>query len=535
MTISSGTADTGSASVPAGSAGSAEAALPNSLEHWAAVRPAEVAIVDGPHSVTWGAWNDVSDRLADALKRRGVGSGDIIAVRTQIRHEWLFVSEAAAKLGCALLPFNWRLTPAESRHILLDSAASVLIFDDEDPAAFAPAYEGLGLKAVISVDNADAGLPTLAALIDEGAPTPRMSAGRPNLIIYTSGTTGKPKGVAMGDVPQTQEWAEYRQSVREADPQQAGARSLLALPMHHGAGPSVCTAALTAGNTVVLMRRFSPEAALALIESQRINHWVTVPTMLNRIAALPKEVLDRYDVSSLRSLRTGAAPVPDSLKDWVRSYFGEVLHEAYGATEVGMIAHLSPQDMRRKPGSSGKPYRHVRIRIKDEAGKVMPVGEAGAIWVKSPTVIQRYLNAPLLGRDTIDEDGYFQVGDVGRLDADGYVYLTDRIKDMIISGGVNIYPAEIEAALIRHPAVLDVAVIGVPDAEFGEAVKAFVELKSGDTLTSDALLAFVEPLLASYKRPRSVEFVSELPRNTMGKVLKRELRNPYWKNQERNV
>ena len=310
---------------------------------------------------------------------------------------------------------------------------------------------------------------------------------------------------------------------------------LLTLPLHHGAGPNVCSAALAGGNRLVMMRRFSAEGALQAIASHGITHWVAVPTMLKRIAALPAETLARHDVRSLRSLRTGAAPVPSALKTWAIGHFGQVLHETYGATEVGLVTHLRCQDVLAKPGSSGKPYKHVSIRIKNEAGELLPVGEVGAIWVKSPAVIRRYLNAPPLGRETIDEDGYFEVGDAGRLDEDGYLYLTDRVKDMIISGGVNLYPAEIEAALVQHPAVQDAAVIGIPDEEFGEAVKSFVEVRPGHSLDTADLLAFCVPLLASYKRPRSIDVVAELPRNTMGKILKRELRNPYWTQQERNV
>ena len=522
------------ASAP-GSTTSANVAAPKTVEHWAIIKADEVAIIDGEVQVTWGQWNEGANRLAEALSGLGLVAGDVVAVRSQIRHEWQFISVALAKLGASMVPFNWRLTPSESHHILKDSNAKMLILDDLDVRAFMPACEGLELKAVIAIGPETAAALSFSRLISQAQPVARFSKGRPPLIIYTSGTTGLPKGVVMSDFTMSAELTEYIQSIEAADPQLPGARAMLSLPMHHGAGPGACWSSIGVGNTLVMSRRFSPEQALADIQRHRINHWVAVPTMLKRIAALPEEVLARYDVSSIRSVRTGAAPVPTSLKDWARGYFGEVLHEAYGATEVGMIAHANPTDLRRKPGSSGKPYRHVHIRIKDEIGTVLPVGEVGAVWVKSPVVIKRYVNAPFLGRDTIDEEGYFQVGDAGRLDEEGYIYLTDRIKDMIISGGVNIYPAEIESALIQHPAVQDVAVIGVPDDDFGEAVKAFVELRSGATLTAAELQAFIEPLLASYKRPRSLEFIAELPRSTMGKVLKRELRNPFWKNQERNV
>ena len=189
----------------------------------------------------------------------------------------------------------------------------------------------------------------------------------------------------------------------------------------------------------------------------------------------------------------------------------------------------------RKPGSSGVPHRHVHLRIRDPDGHDLPPGETGEIWIKTPVTIHNYLNADRLGEDTIDAEGFFRTGDVGRLDADGFLFITDRAKDMIIAGGVNIYPAEVEAALLKHPAVQDAAVIGIPDDEFGEQVKAFVELKPGQAATAPDILSAVSGHLASYKRPRSLEIVAELPRNTMGKLLKRELRAPYWANRERKV
>ena len=511
---------------------------PNTLEHWAVAQRDEVAIIDGDINLTWHALNLQANRFAEALAMRGVTSGDIVAIRTQIRHEWQIVSSAVAKLGASLLPFNWRLTPVESRFILENSHATVLVFDDQDVDAFAPAYRGLQLKAVVSIDaptEGHDGLLSFRDMSNEVQPVRRFAAGRPPLIIYTSGTTGRPKGVVMGEISMSQERMEYMLSIESADPQRKGARAMLTMPMHHGAGPHACWSSLGAGNTLLMMRRFDPEKALAAIQQHRINHWLAVPTMLKRIAGLPKIVLDRYDMSSMRSVRTGAAPVSSGLKEWARAYFGEILHEGYGATEVGMISHLSPADMLRKQYSSGKPYRHVQLLIKDEAGNVLPAGQEGVMWVKTPAVIRRYLNEAPLGSSVIDQDGYFQVGDIGKIDEEGFVYVTDRIKDMVISGGVNIYPAEIESVIGQHPSVQDVAVIGVPDDEFGEAVKAFIELKPGGSLTAAELGEFLKPLLGSYKRPRSIEFVEELPRSTVGKILKRELRNPYWKNQERNV
>jgi len=511
-----------------------------SLEYWARERPDAPAVIEGDRILTWRGWNGEADRLAHGLARLGLKGGDILVTRMQIRAEWPIVGAAAAKLGCRVLGLNWRLTPVETQYVLANSGAQAIVCDDPDPAALLPAFEGLDLKFAISIDAEAPGFIPYAALIAEPAPAPLFAEGNPPLILYTSGTTGLPKGVVMGrpdvtDPKARQEIAEYMKSVSDSRPQKPGDVALITLPMHHGAGPGAIWGAKARGNTMVLLRRFDPEEALRLIQKHRISVWAGVPTMYKRIAGLPPEVLARYDVSSITSLSVGAAPVPYSLKEWIIGYFGECLGEGYGATEAGMMTALTPEMQRLKPGSSGLPHKHVHISIRDDAGQALPAGREGEIWVKTPVVIANYLNARPLDGDTLDADGYFRTGDVGRLDEEGYLFITDRAKDMIVSGGVNIYPAEIEAAIIRHPAVQDVAVIGVPDEEFGEQVKAFCELKPGRAAEPDEILAHCAETLASYKRPRTLEIVAELPRNTMGKLLKRELRDQYWKGRERNV
>jgi long-chain acyl-CoA synthetase len=513
---------------------------PGSLEYWAREKPDAPAVIEDDRMITWGAWNDAADRLAHGLARLGLRAGDVLVTRMQIRAEWPIVSAAAGKLGCRILGLNWRLTVPETQYVLSNSGAHAIICDDSDPAALAPAFEGLGLKFAVSIDAAAEGFVPYASLLAEPAPEPLFAAGNPPLILYTSGTTGLPKGVVMGasagdDPKARREMQEYQQSVAGSRPQTPGDVALITMPMHHGAGPGVIWGTRARGNTMVLLRRFDPEAALRLIETHRITTWTGVPTMYKRMAGLPPEVLARYDVSSVTTLSVGAAPVPYALKEWIIGYFGDCLGEGYGATETGMLTALAPQMQTLKPGSSGLPHTHVHLSIRDSAGRPAAGGEEGEIWVKTPMVIHGYLNAAPLGEDTLDADGFFRTGDIGRIDADGYLFITDRAKDMIVSGGVNIYPAEIEAAIIRHPAVQDVAVIGVPDEEFGEQVKAFCELKPGRSAEPSDILAHCAATLASYKRPRSVEIVEELPRNTMGKLLKRELRDPYWKGRERNV
>lgn len=514
-------------------------AVPGTLEHWAQEKPDAIALVDGSRSITYAEWNDAANRVANALAERGVAAGDIVVVRTHIRHEWAMVASALAKLGCSLLGLNWRLTPGEAQHVLANSGARALVCDDPDPAALIAATRALPIKLFASIDATADGFVTLATLL-QGNPAPRFSVKDPPLIIYTSGTTGLPKGVTMGRGSPfftEDQIQEYQRDVRNARRSDAdNPVVLVTMPMHHGAGPAQLWGALRSGRKIVLMRRFDPEQALALIDRYKITDWNSVPTMLKRIAGLPKETLAKYDVSSIKHLSVGAAPVPYSLKEWVLGYFGEhCLTEGYGSTETGMVTRLPPDMQRKKPGSSGKPFVHVGIEVRDAQGNVLPPNQTGELWIRTPTTIGRYLNGSELGRDMLDERGFFRVGDVGYLDDEGYLFITDRAKDLIISGGVNIYPAEIEVAIMKHPAIQDAAVIGIPDDEFGEQVKAFCELKPGCALTSDALQSFLSDYLASYKRPKSIDFVQELPRNTMGKILKRELREPYWRDRERKV
>ena len=510
------------------------AAAPPTLEHWARIKPDAVALVEGERTMTWGEWNARADRLAAALEARGLGAGDLVVVRTHIRLEWSVVAQALAKLRCRLLGMNWRLTPAETRYVLNNSQAVAVICDDEDPAALLPAFEGQTLKAAVSLDTAAPGFLTYAALLAEDHGRTYASVGDPLLVIYTSGTTGLPKGV-MKEPATDRVTIEYFMDVRGTRAATADDVYLVTMPMHHGSGPAQMWSAKRAGAKVVMLRRYDPVAALDAIERHRVTHWTGVPTMYKRMAALPPEALAGRTLSSIRTLSVGAAPVSDQLKNWIIDHFGECLWEGYGSTETGMITTMPPDMQRRKPGSSGRPYRHVKLEIRAEDGTVLPAGETGEIWTWTPAVIDRYLNAPPLGPDTLDDRGFFRTGDMGRLDEDGFLYISDRAKDMIIAGGVNIYPAEIEHVLQAHPAVADAAVIGIPDDEMGERVLAFCELKPGRHATPDELIAHCGTALATYKRPREIRIVDELPRNTIGKLLKRELRAPFWKDKDRQV
>jgi long-chain acyl-CoA synthetase len=508
---------------------------PGSVESWAAKEPDRAVLFEGDRSMTWGQLNDAADRLAEGLARHGVHAGDIVVVRTQIRLEWVVIDAALAKLGCLLLGLNWRLTPDEVRYVLANSRARAVICDDPDPAALAGAFDATVLAAALSLDAHADGFHHYADLV-AGPLVRRVSAAEARMVVYTSGTTGLPKGVVKAPRPgMAREAAEYLADVTAGASCQHGDTYLATMPFSHGAGPSNVRGALRAGAQVVFLRRFDAQAALALMVRHGVTSWVSVPTMLKRIAALPQDVLDAHRPTALRHVGTGAAPVAASLKHWVAGYFGDVLHEGYGATEVGMITHATPGMRVDRPSSSGLPHRHVTIDIRDGEGHPLSAGQAGEIWVRTPLVISSYLNGAPLGPDVLDARGFFRTGDVGHLDAAGYLFITDRAKDMIVSGGVNLYPAEIEAALLTHPKVQDAAVIGIPDEEFGEQVKAFVELKPGQRAEPAEIAEGVADQLASYKRPKSIEIVEELPRNLMGKLLKKDLRAPYWEGRERQV
>lgn len=496
-------------------------------EHFARTRPDAVALVEGARNLTWSAWNERADRLAAALAARGFGADSRIGVAVRPRIEWFVVNAALAKLGAIQVAMNLRLTPAELAYIAEDSGAEAAFLDVREPGPAEDALRAAGVGLIAHVDASGDRLTLDDLLGEQAAPEPRTARSQAQLIVYTSGTTGRPKG-AFRRTPTADPdiLSCYIDSTRFDDFSFGDdRRALLNMPMHHAAGPNHANACLSNGGIAVLQRRFDAEETLRLIEEHRVTHWHAVPTMLQRIFALPERTRAGYDVSSLRKVSVGAAPVPYVLKERVFEYFGEgLLYEGYGCTEASMIAGMRPEEHRRKPGAAGRPFRHVKVKIVGDDGAVLPTGGTGEILVRTPRMIPEYLGRGPLGPDVLDPGGFFRTGDLGHLDDDGYLYVTGRRTDMIIAGGVNIYPAEIEEALRAHPGVADVAVIGVPDPDLGESVHAVVERAAGADATEEELVAFTEGRVAGYKRPRAVEFVDELPRNAMGKILKKRLR-----------
>ncbi len=505
------------------------------VEHWARVKPEAIAIVDDVgNSLTWDSWNRQANALATALRDRGLEKGDIVVVSTRQRLEWSIINLALGKLGCLLLGTNPKLTPSEVKFILNDSKAAAVICDDQHPAALVSAFEGQSLKARISLDAEAPGFEMYASLIDNPAAAAIESEADTQRVLYTSGTTGLPRGVVRSKRTDP-EARTYLADVYGGRHINENDVVLVTMPVHHGAGPGQMSTARKRGCKLVILPKYDPLEVLRLIAEHKVTRWTAVPTMFKRLAALPEGTVEKYDCSSLRSLGVGAAPASKELKAWITLHFGNILSEGYGSTEIGLITRMPADLVASKPGSCGVPYKNVKIEIRNEVGEVLPAGEVGEIWVYTPNSISSYLNEPPLSKDVRDERGFFRTGDMGHLDADGFLYISDRVKDMIIRGGVNIYPAEVEAALLHHDAVAEAAVIGIPDDEFGESVMAFCELKPGRSASADEILAVCAKSLAPHKRPKRLDIVAELPRSTIGKMLKRELRAPFWAGREKQI
>jgi long-chain acyl-CoA synthetase len=484
-------------------------------EH-ARLRPRHPAIRYDGRDLTYADLDDRSSRLAQALRALGVGVGSRVAYLDRTGPEVVELLFAAAKLGAVAVPLNWRLAAPELEAVLQDARPEVIIagagFADvvagHDPIVVGEDYEAL-LDAAAPVD------PEVAAAADDVV-----------LQLYTSGTTAVPKGVLtthrnLAAAAETSPYWEF----------DADSVSLTPLPMFHIGGIGWAFLGLWNGATTVLIGDFDAEAVLDVLERQRVTNAVLVPTMLQRLTAVPGAV-DR-DYSALRSVAYGASPITTPVLKEALLTFRCSFYGIYGLTEsTGGVVQLDPADhategpRERLLRSAGRPLPWVELRVVDPAtGEDRPAGETGEVWLRAPNVMRGYFERPAETAAALTADGWLRTGDGGYLDEDGYLFLTDRVKDMIVSGGENVYPIEVEEVLARHPTVAEVAVVGVPDGRWGETVKAFVVLRPGREPSPEELVAFARERLAGYKLPRAFEFVEDLPRTASGKVLKRALRD----------
>jgi acyl-CoA synthetase (AMP-forming)/AMP-acid ligase II len=502
------------------------------LARHASANPGKIALDDGGRSVDFGTLNRRADTAANVFKNLGCEDGDRVAVMSFNSIEGLEISNGLRKAGLVGVPVNYRLRGSEVAYVLNDSGARVVVAGSDHVDVVDGARRELTHKPKLITlgERTPTGWLSYRELMDESPRQPVGSSDGGGLgasMIYTSGTTGHPKGawrpngVNIENVLQVISIFELAQSDIH----------LMCGPGYHSAVAFFAALHQVLGATVVLQPKFEAEGALDLIALHGVSTAFMAPTLLQRLVDAQEH--KAREVSSLRAIILGAAPCPHALKVRAQAAFGRVLWEFYGATETGINTVLRPEDQIRKPGSCGQAVPGHEIRLVGPDGAEVGEGEPGELMVRNTWLAEYYKRPDATGRSL--RDGFFSVGDIAYRDKDGYFYICDRQVDMIISGGVNIYPAEIEAVLYAHPAVMDVAVIGVPDDQWGESVKAVVQLRRGAGAGADELIAFAAERLASYKKPRSIEFVEDLPRDAAGKLLKRQIREPYWAGSGRRI
>jgi fatty-acyl-CoA synthase len=481
----------------------------------AARHPNDTAIVDELGRLTFAEVHRRTNALAHALSDAGIGEGDGVAIMCRDHRGFVEATVAASKLGANALYMNTAFAGPQLAEVVKRERAAAIVYDEEFAGILSEA--GRRRKRFVAWTDEPAAAPdrTLESLIEAGDPSsvvPPSQEGR--TVILTSGTTGAPKGASRSS-PGVGAAA----SILSRIPLQLRERTLIAAPLFHSWGFAHFTLGLLLSTTLILRRRFDPEGALAAIEQHRAQHCPMVPVMLKRILDLPEETRGRYDTSSLRTVAVSGSALSADLAARFMDEFGEIVYNLYGSTEVAWASIASPKELRRAPGTAGSPPRGTILRILDEQGSELPAGRTGRIFVGNEAQFEGYTGGG--GKQVID--GLMSTGDVGHLDDAGRLFVDGRDDDMIVSGGENVFPQEVEELLEAHSDVREAAAIGVEDEEWGERLKAFVVVV-GNGVTQDDLTGYVKENLARYKVPREIELIDELPRNQTGKVVKRELR-----------
>jgi len=489
-----------------------------------------------------------ASRASTGFDAIGVGPGDSVALMLRNDFPFLEATFAVGRLGAHCVPINWHFLADETEHILRDSAAKVIVVHaDLLPQIEAAIPEGVAvlvvetppeIAAAYRLNDASARVPegrtdyeAWLASHDEWTGAPRSS---PGAMLYTSGTTGKPKGVRRKPpaVEQMQLGRTIGARIYGFGPD---ARAVMTGPMYHIAPNTFALAIAALGDRLVLQPKFDPQELLQLIEEHAITTLNIVPTMFVRLLRLPKDERERYDLSSLTHAVHNAAPCPPDVKRRMIEWWGPVVWELYGGTESGPATACDSHEWLAHPGTVGRAVEGSTIEILDDAGHALPAGEIGEVFVRSSTNSEFTYHGREDERAAIEKHGLITLGDMGYLDEDGFLFLCDRKRDMVISGGVNIYPAEIEAALIDVAGVSDCAVFGVPDAEFGESLMAVVEKLPGSDISVAFVRSELEARLARYKVPKRIEFGTDLPREDTGKIYKRKLRDLHWADAEKSI
>lgn len=494
------------------------------FRYHAAARPDALALVDDRLRLTYGALDLRIDRLATHLVRRhGIGRGDSAIAVLHNRPEFVEVQAALARIGARAVSASWRSTPTELAYLVSHSGAKVLFVESELASVYADhraQFPTLSSEHVITVAGTHASLPSYDDVVEHG-PLERHDADSEDaaVVIYTSGTTGKPKGAVRKFGREG--YLAYIQLLDEL-PVHVGDRHLAVCPLYHTTAFAFATITYMLGGTVYVERKFDPETALRRIAEERIATTAMVPTMLGRILALPEATRRRYDLRSLHAIFTAGAPLSGTLARETISELGHVLFNIYGSTETGLNTLATPDELIRAPGTIGHLVRGNDIRLLDDAGRPVPRGATGELFVKNALLVSYHRDDDATQRSM--RGGYFSVGDLAHQDEHGLFHIDGRKRDMIISGGINVYPAEVEETLHLHPAVSEAAVIGVPDPDLGERVRAFVSLREGARAEPADIVGFCRERLSGAKVPKEVRILPDLPKNPTGKILKRELR-----------
>ncbi len=493
-------------------------------------------------------------RAASGFKSLGIGAGDVVAVYLRNDFPFFEASAAAGLVGAYSTPVNWHNSPDEARYIFENSGAkAVVIHADllrgiekaipkDVPVFVVPTPPEIMSAYGISREDAcaPAGTQDWREWLSQFEPIEAAAAEPPGSMIYTSGTTGHPKGVRR-KAPTAEQAAAWSRiigkvmgfSVEYCEPHEMV--TVVTGPMYHSAPNAYGLFGFRVGAHVILQPRFDPEELLQMIERYKVTHLHMVPTMFVRLLKLPDEVKRKYDLSSLRFVVHAAAPCPVHVKQAMIEWWGPVIYEYYGGTETGAVVFCNSQEYLAHPGTVGKAIDGAKVLVIDENGKEVSRGATGEVVCRTLTIPDFTYHGDEEKRRSAEKAGLISLGDIGDLDKDGFLYLCDRAKDMVISGGVNIYPAEIEAELHKMPGVGDCAVFGIPDEEFGESLCAVVQPQPGGSLTETDVKTFLRGKVAGYKVPKKVEFMTDLPREDSGKIFKRKLREPFWEAAGRQI
>jgi long-chain acyl-CoA synthetase len=509
-------------------------------------------VVSGERRIDIVTLNERAERAAAGLRSLGIDRCDTIALYLRNDFALFEASFAAGLLGAYPVPVNWHYTEDEARYLLENSGAKAIVVHADLLAAIGEAFPAhVRVLAVPTPPEIAArygvprdlcsdfrGATAWDAFVGAFDPMPAEAIEPPGTMIYTSGTTGRPKGVRRHPPTPEQTLAQRATLMHGFGFDQQDASSIVTIvtgPMYHSAPNAYGLAAASLGGTVILEPRFDPEELLRLIDEHRVTHLHMVPIMFNRLLRLPAASRGRYDLSSLKFVVHAAAPIAPAVKRAMIEWWGEVINEYYGSTETGIVTFCTAREWLAHPGTVGRAVPDAQVRVLGPDGAELAPGWVGEIAARLTKISDFTYHGDDAKRRSAERSGMFAPGDDGYLDGNGFLYLCDRATDMLISGGVNIYPAEIEAELHKMPGVADCAVFGIPDEEYGEAVCAVIEPQQGIEITDADVKSYLRAHVAGFKVPKRVDFLAELPREDSGKIFKRKLREPYWAGLDRRI